>query len=67
MFAGLAVSPLFKKLWKSKCQHKHKVFMWLFLVDLLSTRDMMDRRHWVLDSGVNCAVCPLAQRVTREH
>jgi len=67
MFAGLHVSHIFTKLWKSKCLLKQKVFVWLFLVDRLNTRDMIDRRHWHLDSGVNCAMCNLNQRETRDH
>jgi hypothetical protein len=43
---------------------KQKVFMWLFLVDRLNTRDMMERRHWTLDSGINWGMCPLAHRET---
>jgi hypothetical protein len=67
MFAGINASPLFMKLWKSKSLHKQKVFVWLFLVDRLNTRDMMDRRQWKLDSGVNCVMCNHALRETRDH
>jgi hypothetical protein len=67
MFAGLEVSPIFRKLWKSKILHKQKVFVWLLLVDRLNTRDMVERRHWQLRSGVNCAVCTSHERETREH
>ena len=51
----------------TKLLHKQKVFVWLFLVDRLNTRDMMARRHWHLDSGVNCAMCSRGQRETRDH
>jgi hypothetical protein len=61
------VSPVFKKLWKSKCLHKQKVFVWIFLVDRLNTRDMMDRRQWHLDSGFNCVMCSSSKRGTRDH
>ena len=29
--------------------------------------NMVDRRQWVPDSGVNCTICPHTQRETREH
>lgn len=67
MFSGLRVSPLFSMIWKSKCLPKQKVFMWLLLVDWLNSRDMMERRHWTLDSGVNCALCQTSPRETRLH
>jgi hypothetical protein len=67
IFAGINASPLFKKLWKSKILHKQKVFVWLFLVDRLNTRDMKDIRQWKLDSGVNCVMCNNALRETRDH
>jgi hypothetical protein len=67
MFADLEVSPIFRKLWKSKSLHKPKVFVWLLLVDRLNTRDLIDRRHWHLNSGVNCALCGQWERETREH
>jgi hypothetical protein len=35
--------------------------VWLLLVAGLNTRDMVERRHWHIQSGANCAVC--AQRV----
>jgi hypothetical protein len=65
MFAGLNASPVFKRLWKSK--GLHRVFVWLFLMDHLNTRDMMDRRHWHLNSGLHCAMCNTNHRETREH
>jgi hypothetical protein len=67
MFGRINVSPVFKKLWKSKLLHKQKVFVWLFLVDRLNTRDMMDRRQWHLDSGFNCVMCSSSKRETRDH
>jgi hypothetical protein len=67
LFEGLVVPKNFKKLWKSKCLNKQKVFVWLFLVDRLNTRDMVERRHWKLDSGVNCAMCAHSHRETHDH
>jgi hypothetical protein len=42
--------PIYHWIWKSKCQLKHKVFLWLLLQDRLSTRDLMRRRNMELDS-----------------
>lgn len=64
MFDGLDVSPIFKKLRKSKYLHKQKVFMWLLLVDRLNTGDMMDRRQWHVQSGLNCVMCNAQDRET---
>lgn len=35
------VHPVFKWLWKSRCQNKHKFFFWLILNDRLSTRNVL--------------------------
>jgi hypothetical protein len=67
IFSGLQVSYIFRKLWKSKCLNKQKVFIWLILVDRINTGDMMDRRHWHVSSGLNCAVCTASEKETKEH
>jgi len=47
---GHAQVPLvFKWLWKSSCQNKHKVFFWLLLQDRLRPRNLL-RRTMILDS-----------------
>lgn len=50
------VHVIYKWLWKSQCQAKHKVFFWLFIKDRLSTRNLLRRRNMHLDS-YNCALC----------
>jgi hypothetical protein len=50
------VCPLFKGLWKSCCQHKHKVFFWLILKDRLNTRELLQRKNLFLPD-YSCAVC----------
>lgn len=37
------VHPDFKRIWKSSCQNKNKVFSWLLLKDRLSTRELLRR------------------------
>ena len=46
---------------------KIKVFAWMLIMDMLNTKDMVERRHWHLDDGVNCLLCPLRTRETRNH
>jgi len=49
--------PIFKWIWKSSCQPKHKVFFWLIAQDRLSTRNILRRKHMHLPS-YNCVLCP---------
>ena len=60
------VHPVFKWLWKSKCQPKHKVFGWLLLKDRLSTRNLLRRRNMALDNH-NCVLCQLNVEETTLH
>ena len=39
----------------------------MLTMDKLNTNDMVDTRHWHMDDGVNCALCPLLTRETRGH
>ena len=50
------IHSAFKLLWKSQCQPKHKVFFWLLISDRLSTRNILRRRHMLLDS-YSCVLC----------
>lgn len=38
--------PIFKWIWKSSCQHKHKVFFWLLSKDRVSTRNILKREKF---------------------
>ena len=46
----------FKWLWKSACQNKHKVFLWLLLNNRLSTKEMLKRRNMAIPSYL-CVCC----------
>jgi hypothetical protein len=50
------VHPSFLWIWKSCCQHKHKVFFWLLAYDRLSTRKILRRKNMHLQS-YNCVLC----------
>lgn len=49
-------SPLFKWLWQSRAQNKHKFFFWLLLKDRLNTRNMLRRRNMHLEEYC-CVLC----------
>mgnify|MGYP000865977159 FL=1 len=65
-FSHLVVDPIFKWIWKCACTLKFKVFGWLLLMDRLNTRDMMQRRHWIIQDDT-CVLCNLAQHEDRAH
>lgn len=58
--------PIFKWLWKTSCQGKHKIFFWLILRDRLSTRNMIRRRGMFLED-FNCVLCQLPTEETLMH
>jgi hypothetical protein len=43
------VHSIYKHLWKSKCQPKHKFFYWLWLKNRLNTRNMLRRKNMILE------------------
>lgn len=60
-----SADPIFKWIWKSSCEPKHKVFFWLLVQDRLSTRNLF-RRNMNLPSHV-CVLCNLDTEETVEH
>nr|XP_040251774.1 uncharacterized protein LOC120968845 [Aegilops tauschii subsp. strangulata] len=66
-FVSASFNPLAAWIWKSSCTMKIKVFAWMLIMDRLNTKDMVDRRHWHLEDGVNCVLCPLQTKETRDH
>jgi hypothetical protein len=58
--------PLFTKIWKSSCQHNHKVFFWLLVKDRLSTRNILRRRQMHLPS-YSCVLCSINHEETVDH
>jgi hypothetical protein len=45
--------PLFKWMWASKVQNKHKFFFWLFLKDIINTRNLLHRKNMFLPSYIS--------------
>lgn len=60
------VHPVFRWLWKTICQPKHKIFFWLLLKDRLSTRNILRRKNMHLET-YNCELCQLATEETLHH
>jgi hypothetical protein len=60
------IHPIYRLLWKSKCQPKHRVFYWLWLKNRLNTRDMLRRRNMELDS-YSCENCLWQREETLYH
>jgi hypothetical protein len=60
------IDPIFKWLWKTACQGKHKIFFWLILRDHLSSRNMIRRRGMFLEE-YSCVLCQLAVEETTMH
>ena len=65
-FTHIVVDPIFKWIWKCACTLKLKVFGWLLLMDRLNTRDMMQRRQWIIQDDT-CVLFNLAQHEDRAH
>lgn len=47
---------IYRWIWKSSCQHKHKVFFWLLVQDRLSSRNILRRKNMHLPS-YTCVLC----------
>jgi len=58
--------PIYRWIWKSHCQPKHKVFCWLLVKDRLSARNILRRKHMNLES-YNCEICSQRVEETVEH
>jgi hypothetical protein len=67
IFDSLPDHPTMRHIWKSKCLPKLRVFVWLLIMDRLNTKDIMSRKHWQVDGGLNCVLCNLNVRETRDH
>lgn len=56
----------FMWIWNSCCQLKHKVFIWLLLINRLNTRAMLQQKNFFLPSYA-CILCQGAQSESRDH
>lgn len=46
---------------------KIKVFGWLLMSNRLNTKNMLTRRHYHIDDGPDCLLCPNQMEETLEH
>jgi Fe-S cluster biosynthesis and repair protein YggX len=67
LFARLPQDAALNAIWKSRAMPKLKVFTWLLFQDRLNTRDLMQRKHWFIDSGYNCVMCSQNMLETSQH
>lgn len=58
--------PVYRWLWQSSCQNKHKVFFWLLIKDRLSTRELLRRKHMELPD-YNCILCTISIEEALSH
>lgn len=66
-FRDATAHPSFRRLWKSNCTMKIKVFGWFLLQDRLNTRDMLRRRHYDNGDDFTCLLCGRNIQETLEH
>ena len=66
-FINHTFNPVLTWIWRRCCTMKIKVFAWMLIMDRLNTKDMVERRHWHIDDGVNCVLCPTHTRENRDH
>lgn len=52
----LALHPVYRWIWRSSCQNKHKVFFWLLIRDRLSTTELVKRKN-MTHQDFNCVLC----------
>ena len=67
VFQHFPVSPIFKRLWQSKCTPRLKFFAWLLLVDRLNTRNMLLRRHYNVHPNSWCVLCSTQEEEDLNH
>jgi hypothetical protein len=67
IFESLPDHPTMHHIWKSKCLPKLRVFVWLLIMDRLNTKYIMSRKHWHVDGSLNCVLCNLNVRETRDY
>ena len=56
MSGHLVLHPVYKWIWRSSCQNKHKVFFWLLIKDRLSTKELLKRKNMTLQD-YSCILC----------
>ena len=60
-------NPILSWVWKSYCTVTVKMFAWLVIMDRVNTKDMIQRRHWKINDGPSCVLCPTGVLEDRNH
>ena len=56
----IVANPILNWIWKSCCTMSIKMFAWLVIMDRVNTKDMIQRRHWRIEDGLNVCYADLA-------
>jgi hypothetical protein len=67
VFNNFSASPLYEKMWHSKCSPRIKFSMWLVVVDHLNTKSMLFRRNYNVQPNANCVMCLLNVEKDLDH
>ena len=67
VYQPVMANPILKWVWKSCCTMSIKMFAWLVIMDRVNTKDMIQRRHWRINDGPECVLCPTGTLEDRNH
>lgn len=67
MHQPVLANPILSWVWKSCCTMSIKMFAWLVIMDRVNTKDMIQRRHWKINDGPECVLCPTGALEDRNH
>jgi hypothetical protein len=67
VFNNFLASPLYEKMWHSKCSSRINFIMWLVVVDRLNTKSMLLRRNYNGQPNANCVMCLLNVEEVLDH
>jgi hypothetical protein len=67
IFQAIPEDASLKLIWKSRSLPKLRVFAWLLIMDRLNTKDIMNRKNWIINSDNYCVLCHTQELETRDH
>jgi hypothetical protein len=59
--------PMYRWLWASKCQSKHKMFFWLLLKNRLKPKGVLRRKNNVFLDSYHCELCLFQKEEKLKH
>lgn len=66
LMGHIDIHPVYKWIWKSRAQPKHRVFFWLLFKDRLNTKNILRRKKMDLNS-YHCALCSFLAEENTQH